>query len=230
MLERKLRIGTASDRSWSLHEVDDKGVKIKDDWVPFTGFLAFTAKNIEVITILSAYTDYTELKSRIVGTLISGAFGDCGLENQVNYSLFGSSARITKFSLRINKVDEGKNECCTLYAIPAIPYDDVCIGLEELCEDNVEFDVYISSDKLNALITLIEKKTLANVTLLIYGIDGIYSPTWTTWDPVGLTSSAKILSRGCEVENGDEFKDKIPYVGKVKKFELSFSSKIELMH
>ncbi len=244
LLERKIRVSADSEYenlySWSLYEVDDKGVKIDGDWVPFAWSQSFTAKNIELHKRLSIEEEtddkdtdadaderkYVSTTKRVIsGTLVSGFVRNGrDIEDQVRYSLFGTSRQVTEFHLTINEVEKGGKESCTLLAIPSYESEGK-IMLTETEPDYIGFDVYLDQDRFNCLVSLIEKKAITNLSLLVSRVYGIYSH----WTPTIATSTAKVLSKDCDIENvGDANNIKIPYVGKVSAFHVSFSSKTHL--
>jgi hypothetical protein len=240
LLERKIKVSTESEfkslYKWSLTEVDDNDVKANGDWVPFTWSLWFTAKSVEVHTRLSIEdkrkneedtdkTKSTSSQNKIISCkLVSGYVRDGSeLQDKVRYSMFGTSRLITEFNLSIKEAGEDEIEGCTLYAIPSYESE----GAEfqtEIEPDYIGFDVRVSKNKLSELISLIESKAVNNVGFYASGVDGIYSH----WTPTIVTSTAKVLSRDCDVLNKSEIDLEIPYVGKVREFNLTFSSKKEL--
>lgn len=240
LLERKIRVSTESEYKslykWSINEVDDNDVKVSGDWVPFSWSLWFTAKSVEVHTKLSIGdrlqieddSDTNEsapsLSKFIVGTLVSGYLREGNeLQDGVRFSMFGTSRTVTEFNLSVKQVGEDEIEGCALYAFPSYESEGVEFQTE-IEPDYIGFEVRVSKDKLSELISLIESKAVSNVGLYVSGVDGIYSH----WTPTIVTSTAKVLSRSCDVVNKEEVGIEIPYVGKVREFNLTFSSKKEL--
>lgn len=240
LLERKIKVSTESEfkslYKWSLIELDENNVKTNGDWVPFTWSLWFTATNIEVHTKLSIEDsrkneeDIDNKKSTstqikyISGKLVSGFVRDGSeLQDKVRYSMFGTSRIVTEFNLSIKEANDDEIEGCTLYAFPSYESE----GAEfqtEIEPDYIGFDVRVSKNKLSELISLIESKAVNNVGLHVSGVDGIFSH----WTPTIVTSTAKVLSRNCDIVNKEEVDIEIPYVGNVREFNLTFSAKKEL--
>lgn len=240
LLERKIRVSTESEYKslykWSLFEVDDNGIKTNGDWVPFHWSLWFTAKSVEVHTRLSIEKEQQDKvdvdkskttasqKKFISGTFISGCMSDdIDQDNQVRYAIFGTSRVVTEFNLTIKEADEEEGEGCALYALASYESEGATFQME-IEPDYIGFDVCVSKDRLNELINLIETKAVSNIGFYVSGVDGFYSH----WTPTIVTSTIKVLSRNCDIVNKEEVNLKIPYVGKVREFNLTFSSKAQL--
>jgi len=241
LLDRKTRVNTDSEFNslyrWSLSEFDDEGAKIDGDWVPFTWSQWFTATSLNLDKYLSIENenevgnDDTQLgdracvsstKSVISGMLVSGYTRDgCHLEDQVRYSLFGTSRHVTEFHLTINQIDKGGKESCTLFAIPSYAFEGKTMRTE-IEPDYIGFDVNMDRENFQHLASLIEAKAITSVSLLVRGVYGVYSH----WTPTIVTSAAKVLSKDCNIENAEEASNiTIPYVGEVREFQMSVSSK-----
>jgi len=252
LLERKIRVNTEFEHEkWSIFEVDNNGVKANGDWVLFFGNLRFTAKSVVVHTKLTiedsqkSEDDSDKKKSAssqikfISGKLVSGYVHEGNnLQNAVRFSMFGTSRFITEFDLYIEEAKEDETEGCTLNAIPSYEFEGADLGIE-VEPDFMGFEVRVSKNKLNELISLIESQAVNDVRLYVRNVEGIYSHWSPPWETILVPSEVKVLPRQCDIVNKKEVEEDVAilfkdgdrnprYVGNIREFNLLFSSKKDL--
>ena len=241
ILERKVRVSTDSKLKnlyvWSITEVDDNDTKVSDDWIPFHWSLWFTATSVEVKTEISSGDElqdevdldnnkpFVSEKKFINGKLISGIPHDGGyVEDQVEYSMFGTTRLISEIYITIREAEEEEGENCTLLAIPSYEFESYDFQTSSQ-PDYMGFAIRIAKKKLNKLMSLVESKTVANIQLRVGFVDGIY----THWTPTTFARTAKVLSSEHSIENKEVVEFKVPCTGRVGEFDLTFTSKQDLV-
>ena len=222
---------------WSLKETDSKDNKIGSDFIPFFWTLNFHSTSFIVQRGISSQSpiDSEDDESNIsmnfsqndviLVNLKSGFYGEEGLRVP-SISMFGSSREVENILLRIHRIEDVKKENCRVSGGVAYEWEnDFRIEREE---DWIEITLKIESKKFDSLFYMVLNNNIEHLSLRLNEVDGIYS----NWSPSIHTNFVKALGniedQGLEV--GEDWKDRIPTLGKVGEASLtiqrSFDAKL----
>lgn len=218
---------------WCLHDIHEDG-KNDGDMIPWDWSLTFTTTTLRVNRTISFKSKPSENKVDerintttqvcvISGDLFSGSCIDGeNLDRYVSYSMFGTNRIIKKFGLSIYPVEKEQVEDCYLWACPS--YDDEIDFKKITTDDYVEINFFVSMERFNELVDLIDTKKVANASVVLSGVDGFYSH----WSPSITTRDIKVLSEYHKIDNLEGVNEHIPKVEKVSEFSLSYQTINEL--
>jgi len=236
-LEKDIRLNTESENevlySWYLQECDKDGKTIGPKQVPWAWDLIFTASELRYSTSIKLEDQNSDEESEglkdselITATLHSGYCSDGEtLDQEVNYSMFGTDRKLNDFTLRIYKLDDDESdEGCQVYGV--VSYTAEIDFYYETEDDVIEINLMLKPKRFNTIAELIKAKALDIVTLRLGYVDGFYSE----WSPSIRTDSIKILAKGDEqkVIRGDDNDISPPRLGEVMEFHLSITQRCKL--
>lgn len=232
-LEHKIQLNENTQHSslysWCLNEIDKKGDKIDNDWIPFVFSLYFTAKSLTVFREVTNGRDLDNSKktqkirdeTRINGSLLSGVSKDGkNFEDGVIYSMFGTDRKLESFDICIYCNPEGNNtELCDSWGYLSFETEDKNF-IKYVEPDIIGFQIFLNKNKFDDLVNLIESKRVDDVILRVNNVAGFYS----NWSPTISTNHIKILTNSHKVKLKDKSKVELLTLGSIGEFNLSFQT------
>lgn len=234
LLERKVKINRDTEYkslyAWCLNEFDENGSQIGRDWVPFRWRFWFTGASLQVTNNVTIKRDYETDESKastsksIYGKFYSGICTDGkNLSDYVTFGCFGTARTINEFSVTINEEQHGREESCWFFASPSYKSEDA--ELRKVIEDDFAgFNIYVSSEKFNHLVRLVESRCTDAVRLSVKNLDGVYAD----WTPTIKTRSAKFLTSDNTIEGVDKADFDGTTVTRVEEFDINFITQASL--
>jgi hypothetical protein len=216
---------------WCLNEIDTSGAKIGRDLIPFHWSLFFIGSSLKLVSEVETDKQYNDKHERIPTTTfknsnaIVGVFHSCLLRNgrfiknivdQVSFSMMGTDREIKEFLVCISESTNG-NEECQIYGIPS--YDSEVDFRNETNPDWLQLDITLLPDKFAKIAEAVRAKKVDSANLRIGGVSGFYS----SWSPSITPDFIKVLTNSHEIEGSDD-SFKIPLVGEVDSFKLTFNT------
>lgn len=242
-LDNKIRLNNKTEHeslySWCLQEINGEGEQVGRDLIPWKWSFHFTASELRLsqgfeFGELSIFEDDEAEKEEepkfqdskmITATLHPGICTDGKwLEDDSRFSMLGTDRAITDFSLRINAVDEGEKEYCSVWG--CVSYTSEIDFRDETTPDTIEIYLGLSKERFDRLAGLISNKTVDVMRIGVSRVSGFYSD----WSPSISTNSVKVLAHGSDQEidipEGCEIKP--PNLGNVGKFDLTLITRSKL--
>lgn len=219
--------------SWSLQEFNNEDKKIGCDQVPWPWSLYFTASELRhyySVDISKSENDEDEEQTResegITAILHPGVCYDGeSLEDYVTYSMFGTNRTIKKFTLRIQKVEDGSNnESCRLCGCVS---DTMEVDFKDITtDDTIDIILRLSSQRFNKIAEITKTRCADILQLCLNGVPGFYSE----WSPSIATSSIKVLTTQKEqvIVKKHDCKIDPPRLGHISEFSLSIIQRHKL--
>jgi len=238
-LDRKIRLENSTENTslypWCIQELDDEGNQIGTDLIPWEWSFYFTASELRLNQGLE-YGELSLFKEQgseenkefkdteiITATLHPGICVDGKwLEDDPDFSMFGTDRIISEFTLRIYKDDE--NEHCQITG--GVSYTSEVDFRDETNADFIEIYLAVSEERFNRLSELISNKKVDIARVSLSNISGFYSE----WSPSISTRRVKVLSRGSEhdPEKIEGCDIEPPRLGDVGKFDLNLTTRCKL--
>ncbi|MDD5365392.1 MAG: hypothetical protein PHR30_08650 [Gallionellaceae bacterium] len=238
--EREIHLSEQSEYgnlySWSLQEFDKAGNKIGSDQIPWQMNLYFTASELRYIRSIQLEQSYISAEAAkknksvadsetITAILRPGIYVDGQwLEDDIAFSMLGTSRVIRNFRLAIHVLENGDNhEGCSL--LGCVSYTTEIDFLDETTDDIVVIDLTLSQIRFNSLAEIIKYQRTDVVQLRLQRASGFYSE----WSPSISTDTVRILAaddaqkivcpEGCNITP--------PRLGEVGECELTLIKKCD---
>jgi hypothetical protein len=232
LLEKKVAINPEPEFKslyrWCLNEFDTGSNKSKHNLIPWSWSLYFTASSIRVVRESSievssveenSFESNSKNETRIYATLHPGHVGHKEyLDAEVEYSFIGTDRVIKEFVLCISPAINGKKELCSVVAIPS--YEAEIDFGNEVETDYLGLEVCIDRDYFDALVRLIDSKSVDTAWIRLGHVTGFYSD----WSPSVSTRFIKVLTNEIKIEGVEEAKIKPPVAQMAHQFNLYVGS------
>ncbi len=234
-IEKKIAFNGNPEHSslnkWCLNEIDTSGAKIGRDLIPFHWSLFFIGSSLKLVSEVETDKQYNDKHERIPTTTfknsnaIVGVFHSCLVRNgrfiknivdQVSFSMMGTDREIKEFLVCVSESSNGKEEC-QIFGIPS--YDSEVDFRNETIPDWLQLDITLLPDKFEKFAEAVRAKKVDSANLRIGGASGFYS----SWSPSITPDFIKVLTDSHEIEGSDD-SFKIPLVGEVDSFKLTFNT------
>ncbi|KQO06914.1 hypothetical protein [Sphingomonas sp. Leaf242] len=212
--------------SWSLNELDDAGVKVGSDYIPWQWTLNFKAKSVVLNDKTQIGDRYAEPDAepgaKTKRTITASLYPDEHSGYAPRYSMLGTERTITDFNLFIEEAD-AKGERCAVWGGVSYTSD---IDFRDVTQpDTVAFYLYVNPDRFQEYALRIEARQVDSIALRVGGVNGFYA----NWSPGISTNEIKVLTRDRkhEVQNA---KDDVPLsrLGEVEEAELFLVTTVDL--
>jgi hypothetical protein len=215
--------------SWCLKETNNEGKQVGRDWIPFAYSVNFYATSFTTYSRFATdwaynHSDEGDDKNRpiiseatINAKLKIGYYDDSRWWRSPPISMLGSSRNIEEINLRISRVDDAASERCSIWG--TVAYECEIDFRDERTEDCLEISIYLEGQKFDNLFNLISRREVDRLSLRLSLVKGFYSE----WSPSISPEFIKVLenaeNQGLQID--EEWKEKIPTLGKVGEFSLS---------
>lgn len=240
-LDKKIQLNNKTEHkdlySWCLQEIknekEQQGVR---DLIPWKYDFYFTASELRLSQGLEfGKRSILEKEQRdeptfqdsevITATLHPGTCTDGELlEDAPEFSMFGTDRNITKFSLSISAVEEGKKEYCKVWG--CVGYTMEVDFRDDTTPDAIVIYLGLSRERFTKFSKLISNKLIDVARVRIDRVSGFYSD----WSPSISTDCVKVLA--CESEQKIDIpKDceiEPPKLGNVGAFDLTLITRNKL--
>jgi hypothetical protein len=160
----------------------------------------------------------------VKGQVIRAKLRPGGRDPDTRFSMFGTDRTIQSFHLEINAITEpGQQESCS--AVGIVSYTAEVDFRDETEEDCLYFTLYLKPETFAHYAAKIAQGSVDEMEFSVGSVAGFYSG----WSPGISTDHVKVLAAGkeqtVEVPEGCEIRP--PRLGKVDKFELYFTRRLE---
>ena len=202
-LDREIRLWVNPKDSglerWALQEFDDKGLQVGGNQVPWSGRNFFTATKLHLRYFLEGNDenpddlegDSRDLKEQeaITAELHPGHVDNGELRDASEYSMFGTDRIISKFSLRIVRLqNKDSKEGVTVWGTPSYTLE---IDFRNFYEkDCIQITIFLGADKFSRLAHAVKTGAVDSVVLTLSYVRGFYSE----WTPTIFSDRIKVLT------------------------------------
>ena len=217
--------------SWSIKEFDKTGKQIGDDQIPWAFGLNFEAIELtsscrlnfeatdeEGASSPETKSDKSQLSEYLYGKLIPRSDSH---RDSKTYSMLGTNRTLSEFDIFIHKCAIGQEERCTLWG--SVSYTSEWDFENVTNKDCVQIYIYLSAEKFDQIIRLVNSRILTAVMVRLKGVEGFYSE----WSPSIRTNGITILANkeSQKIEIPQDLKIDPPVLGRVAEFDMSFNQK-----
>lgn len=232
-LDRRLRLLTDPEHKslyqWAINELDDRGLVVGRDQIPWEWSLYFSATEIvvgdqltvrEASQIEGSWPEKAEISYRrtIRAKLRPGdPRHDDNWSRQTTYRMFGTDRAIREFQVDILPLkSEDETETCKAWG--SVSYTAENDFRNETTEDCVIFYLMVKPSTFERYVERIASGTADEVILCVGRVSGLYSD----WSPAISTRDVKVLTHGNEqdVELPVGVSLDIPRLGRVGEAQL----------
>lgn len=215
-LENPVRVSTkvahTSLYQWFIEEMDIANKKVGPNCIPWGWSLHFNVSNLTVVRSLEFKADEgTHINEAIRGKLYPLTRD---WSSTSSYSFFGTNRKLSHFTLRILKSDEGRE----LFHVSGSPSYVAEIDFrDQLQEDFVEIEIILPTARFDRLADFIDTGCKSGIVTL-----GEVSGFYSEWSPSISTNFIKILSnledQKAKIDPSSRVKP--PVLGEIGSFSL----------
>lgn len=215
---------------WSINEYDADGRNTRQDQVPWSWSLSFTATACvlgDTLEIRSQRGDSPLEVSQSQALRFTLRAGDSRSDKdplqRTTYSMFGTDRTLERFSLLIYPVTDQESESCTAWGIVSNTFE--VDFRNATTPDCLEFIMYVKPETFKKYAARVSDGSVNELVLSVQSVAGFYSD----WSPSISTGHIKILTDGSEqhiaLPDGIQFDP--PRLGMVGEARLYINRKLE---
>ncbi|MCD9493192.1 hypothetical protein GLP30_20640 [Photobacterium phosphoreum] len=216
---------------WFLQEVNDQGAAQDKKFIPYNGYMNFSASELRIERKIDSYLmgffdDDQPQKKEIRSTeIISGVLhnGFCRdgkeLDGYTCFKMIGTNRKIERISLIIEPIDDGGKEGCKLDGIISYSSDSFTQ------DDFLLISFYVKRERFDMLAKAIDNNSISSARISINKVSGFYA----SWSPDGDASLVKVLTHEHdEILTHDNCDIEPPRLGFADSFDIFFVTRCPL--